>query len=151
MKRLAIIYIAVLLLAARGDDDEPVAAAECEVVNGVDASVTEVAVTPAEYRIEVGTEAVDAGVVTCAPENAGGEPHELVVLEGRPDDLVVEDGEVDERGLVGEIEPFPGGETCEGTFQLAAGTYSLICAIVEEGGMQHSHFEEGMVTQLVVE
>ena len=53
----------------------------------------------------------------------------------------------------GEIEPFPGGETCEGGFELEAGSYILFCNIVEteEDGTVESHFEEGMVTTVAAE
>lgn len=120
---------------------------------------SEVPVTLDEYSVEVDTpeETVVAGDVTFVAENAGEEPHELVIVEGDdPGSLPVEDGQVQEDQLeegafIGEIEAFPAGETCEGTFTLPqAGSYVLFCNIVEteEDGAVESHFEEGMVTTL---
>jgi hypothetical protein len=84
--------------------------------------------------------------------------HELVVVAaGSADELTVVDGQVDEEALpegafVGEVEGFPSGETCDGTFDLAAGDYVLFCNIVETeaDGTIESHYEEGMVTEFSV-
>ena len=61
----------------------------------------------------------------------------------------MQEDELEEGAFIGEIEAFPAGETCEGTFELPeAGDYILFCNIVEtlEDGSVESHFEEGMVT-----
>ncbi len=100
-----------------------------------------------------------AGVVTFVAENTGKEPHELVIVkgdtaEGLPKDA---DGGLDEDklaegALIGEIEPFPGGQLCKGAFTLTAGKYVLLCNIVETepNGEKESHFKEGMHTPFVV-
>lgn len=46
----------------------------------------------------------------------------------------------------------PPGETCAGTFEMAAGEYLLLCNIVEAepDGAVESHYEEGMVTEFEV-
>ncbi|HEX4979658.1 MAG TPA: hypothetical protein VFV35_06300, partial [Acidimicrobiales bacterium] len=67
----------------------------------------------------------------------------------------VVDGRVDEdavgRDSIGEIEAFPAGERCAGSFELTAGDYVLFCNIVEEeGGERESHIENGMATTFTV-
>ena len=167
MRRIVFLLLPLLLLAAAacGDDDGAEvtgsasgsasggsasgAASDCEVVNGVEGEEdSELHLTLREFSIEVEEDGAEAGLVKIEAMNEGGEDHEVVVLEGALADVKVEDGEVVEDGLVGEIEAFPGGEECAGTFELAAGTYTLLCAIVDEMG--HNHFEEGMATEIEV-
>lgn len=176
MKRTVAVLIALtaLLAACGGDDGADVrdgggsgsgsgpgsgsgsAIAEtggCNVEGGIETDdYAEVAVSLDEYSISLDTDTAEAGAVEFVAENAGEEPHELVVVKGTEDDLVVEDGVVDEEALpegafVGEIEAFAAGETCEGIFELEAGDYVLFCTLVEG---DHAHFEEGMVTSFTV-
>lgn len=132
-------------------------AGECEVVDGtagVADADTVVDVTLSEYTVIAEPAEVPAGAIGFRAENAGGEDHELVIAKVASDDIEVVDGAPDEEALgdalIGEIEAFPSGETCDGTFELDAGEYTLFCAIVETDGMGHSHFEEGMVTTFTV-
>lgn len=135
------------------------AAAECQAIDGTagvaDADTT-VAATLDEFSITVDPATAPAGAIGFVTENAGEEPHELVIASGVPADITVVDGAPDEEALggavIGEIEAFPGGETCEGTYELAAGDYVLFCALVEEheDGTVESHYEEGMVTTFTV-
>jgi hypothetical protein len=134
-------------------------AGECEAVDGTvgvaDADTT-VAVTLDEFSITVDPSDAPAGAVGFSADNAGEEPHELVIAKGAPSDIEVVDGAPDEEALgddlVGEIEAFAAGDTCEGTFELDAGDYVLFCALVEtaDDGSVESHFEEGMVTTFTV-
>lgn len=118
----------------------------------------QVAVTLAEWSVAPSPASVPAGTVTFRARNEGKEDHELVVVKGdRPDGLPVKDGTVDEDGLppgafVGEVEPFPSGETCPGTFPLAAGSYVLFCNIVEKepDGTLESHYQQGMRSAFTV-
>lgn len=119
-----------------------------------------VAVTLQEFSINPDSDSAAAGEVTFEATNEGpNDPHELVVIrtdlapEGLP---TTEEGGVDEEGegieVIGEIEEFPVGETESATFDLEAGSYVLICNIVEEeDGELESHYVEGMRTPFTVE
>ena len=179
MRRLAALLLVVLALAACGDDDGGSVTSEgggsasgsgsasgagsgsaasegCQVVGGVaGAGDTEIQVTLSEWAIVADAE-VAAGTVTFETANEGEEPHEVVIVRGAtPDELEIGDDGLDEEALpdgaevVGEIEPFAGGETCTGTFELEAGDYALVCNIVDDHG-HGAHAAEGMVTGLTV-
>jgi hypothetical protein len=151
-----------VLAAACGDDDStaptPTPAASgpaCEPVGA--GGGAEIAVTLDEWSVVAEPATASAGAVTFGIANEGAEPHELVVVRAAsPDALIVVEGKVDEDALpdgafVGEVEGFPAGEACEGTFELTAGTYVLFCNIVEEhDGEREGHFTEGMATTFVV-
>jgi hypothetical protein len=120
-------------------------------------SADAVAVSLQEWAVNV-PETVPSGEVTITAGNIGGEPHELVIVRGDdPDALPVADGQVQEDELpegafVGEIESFPAGDTCTGTFDLPPGDYVFFCNLVEEeeDGTVESHYEEGMRTAVTV-
>jgi hypothetical protein len=66
-----------------------------------------------------------------------------------------EEGAVDEAGsgieVIGEIEEFEPGETQSATFDLEAGSYVLICNVVEEeDGEKEAHYKLGMRTAFTV-
>jgi hypothetical protein len=132
---------------------------ECKLEGATtEAATQQVVLTLNEWDIKPSIEP-KAGVVTFVAENTGKEPHELVIVkgdtaEGLPKDA---DGGLDEDklaegALIGEIEPFPGGQLCKGAFTLTAGKYVLLCNIVETepNGEKESHFKEGMHTPFVV-
>jgi hypothetical protein len=116
-----------------------------------------VAVTLQEWAVNV-PEQVPSGEVTIAAGNVGGEPHELVIVRSDDaDSLPVSDGQVQEDELpegafIGEIESFPAGDTCTGSFDLPPGDYVFFCNLVEEeeDGTIESHYEEGMRTAVTV-
>ena len=119
-----------------------------------------VQVTLQEFAVLPAQNSVDAGEVTFEVENTGpDDPHELVVIRTdlAPDALpTTEEGGVDEEGegieVIGEIEEFPPGETDSGTFDLDAGSYVLICNVVEEEeGGHEAHYAQGMFTAFTVE
>jgi uncharacterized cupredoxin-like copper-binding protein len=147
---LAGVAMAVLLLSAAGcgDDDD-----DGDEGAGVDVVLSEFIVDPAE-------DSVEAGEVTFALDNQGGETHEFVVVEAASaDDLPVDDdGAFDEEAfgednVLGEVEDIEAGDTGELTLDLEAGDYVLLCNIVEEeeDGEVESHFAEGMHTTFTVE
>jgi hypothetical protein len=112
-----------------------------------------------EFLVRPADASAPAGKINFHIENAGKEPHEFVVVKGSdPAALPTDaDGKVLEDKLpadafIGEVEPFGGGTSCDGTFDLAAGNYVLFCNIVEkeEDGTMESHYKEGMHTAFTV-
>jgi len=173
MKPLALLLLVPALglgLASCGSDDGSTASASasgsasgastgCEVEDGTDAERdAEVHVTLDEWSIKVHTDTVEAGVIEFDAQNEGADDHELVILKGAvPDDLssLIGDEGLDEDALpdgaevVGEIEPFAGGDECHGNFDLAAGDYTLLCNVVD-ADEHEAHAKEGMVTAFTV-
>lgn len=132
--------------------------AACETVGDPATASAKIDVTLDEWLVQT-AERVAAGHVTFTAQNLGEEPHELVIARaaGDPGALPTdEQGAVDEEKLppgarVGEIEAFPSGTSCQGTFELPPGDYVLFCNIVEQhGGEQHVHYQLGMRTNLTV-
>lgn len=131
--------------------------AECVPVGEDLEADSEVDVTLDEYSIVPDPDEAPAGVVRFLAKNDGEVPHELVVVRAEEADLEIVEGQVDEEALpdgafIGEVEPFAGGTSCNGAFELAAGDYTLFCNIVEtaEDGTVVSHVEEGMITGFTV-
>ncbi len=131
--------------------------AECVPVGDVSTTDSTVDVTLDEFTFDISGTAT-AGTVGFELENAGEEPHEMAIvradsIEELPTD---ENGSLDDAALpagalIGEVEPFPAGETCRGAFELEAGDYVMLCAIVEEeNGEVESHLAEGMATTFTV-
>jgi uncharacterized cupredoxin-like copper-binding protein len=139
------VAVAVLwgLVAGCGDDD----------------GGEEVNVVLSEFVVEPEQESADSGEITFAIDNEGGETHEFLVVEAASaDDLPVDDdGAFDEAAfgednVLDEVEDIEAGDTAELTLDLEAGTYVLLCNIVEdEDGEVESHFAEGMHATLTVE
>lgn len=163
MKRLSAVVLSiaiVIALGACGDDDNDATSeaavdeVACERVG--DGGGTPVAVALGEWAVSAQPTSVRPGKITFDATNSGAAPHELVVVRGQRADLVITAGQVDEDALadgafIGEIEPFPAGDKCDGTFELAAGPYVLFCNILEdENGERESHVENGMVTTFTV-
>jgi hypothetical protein len=122
-------------------------AASCDSDGG------EVDVTLQEFAVVLGSESAPAGDVTFNVTNEGpNDPHEFVVFRTdlAPDALpTTQDGSVDEEGegitLIDEIEDIAVGDAPTLTVSLDAGSYVLICNIVEEeDGELESHYQEGM-------
>ena len=133
------------------------AEAECAPVGDIAAADTTVTVELDEFSIEPSGTA-PAGAVGFELENVGEEPHEMVVVAGdsvealpTDDDGALVEAELADGVLIGEVEPFPGGGSCSGVFDLAPGDYVLLCNIVEEeDGETESHLAEGMATTFTV-
>src|SRR6266508_1872120 len=99
----------------------------------------EVNVTLSEFIVEPDPATVDAGEVTFVADNQGSETHEFLVVEAASaDELPVDDegafdeGAFEEDALLGEVEDVTAGSEQELTLDLEAGTYVLLCNIVEE-------------------
>jgi plastocyanin len=161
--QLALVLPALVLLGACSSDDgggdsaAAPAESECEIVGGTDTeATTELHVTLDEWKIESDATTVAAGPVHIEATNAGEDDHEVVLVKGAtPDQLTITADGLDEEALpegaevLGEIEGFPGGDECAGTFELTAGSYALVCNIVEESEHE-AHAQLGMVTALTV-
>ena len=120
---------------------------------------TTVAVTLQEFSVTPAQASAPAGQVTFQAKNTGPEDeHELVVLKTDldPGDLPTKsDGSVNEEGkgleAVGEIEEFKVGKTQSKAFDLAAGSYVLICNVVEtDEGKTEAPYQLGMRTAFTV-
>jgi uncharacterized cupredoxin-like copper-binding protein len=148
--------VAVLcaLGAACGDDDGG------DEASGDGDGGEEVNVVVSEFTVEPDPESVGAGEVTFVVDNQGGETHEFLVVDAdSADDLPVDaDGAFDEAAfgadkVLDEVEDIGSGDTAELTVDLDAGTYVLLCNVVEEeeSGEMQSHFAEGMHATITVE
>jgi hypothetical protein len=141
--------------AASGSGTASGQAAACKPVGDAAKSDATVAVELKEWTVLPARADAPAGSVTFEARNAGKEAHELVVV--RADDPaalpLAADGTVDEEKLpegafVGEVEAFPAGQRCPGTFELAAGRYALFCNLLETAadGSKENHYANGMRT-----
>lgn len=126
---------------------------------GDDDGGEEVNVVVSEFTVEPEQESVDAGEVTFVVDNQGGDIHEFLVVDAASaDDLPVDDdGAFDEAAfgedkVLDEVEDIESGDTAELTLDLEAGTYVLLCNVVEEEDTEvENHFAEGMHTTFTVE
>ena len=151
---VASLFAALSLVAAAcssgSSDNEELTARE----RNVDVTLQEFAVRPEQ-------DSAPAGEVTFTVGNVGPEDtHEFVIFKTdlAPDALpTAPDGSVDEEGegvgLIDEIEDIAPGDTPPPlTVSLNAGSYVLICNIVEdEGDETIVHYQQGMRTGFTVE
>lgn len=111
----------------------------------VDIELVDYAFAPPEVE-------VDAGVVTFLATNGGSEDHEFAVLPGGGDVPFIEPGVPDEDALAAdgafELEAFPAGTSCDATWELEVGEYTLFCIVPAEDG--ETHYEKGMRGTLTV-
>lgn len=95
---------------------------------------------------------VAAGVVTFVATNAGTENHELAFLPGGGEVPLNPQGDPDEDALGAagafELEAFGPGGSCNATYDLKPGTYTLFCIVTSTDGL--THYEKGMRGRLVV-
>jgi hypothetical protein len=139
---------------------EVIREAPCEVQGGeATPQGTDLMVTLTEWKVAPAVSPVEPGTVSFVAENTGKEKHELVIVQGASAEALSTDdtGAMDETklpegALVGEIEPFAPGQLCRGNFALTAGSYVLLCNIVEEedDGTTESHFAKGMHSPFIV-
>jgi hypothetical protein len=133
-------------------------AARCEPVGDSATAASSVEVTLEEWKVIPRMSETAAGNVAFKLRNAGQESHEMMVV--RADSVeslpVDRDGAFDEEAVapgsvIGEVESFPAGESCEGTFNLTPATYILLCNRLEQhDGRTVSHFKEGMSAKFTV-
>lgn len=174
--KLAVSAVATILLAGLaagcGDDDDGAgvrdlggeeaesgsasAPTECRPVGDASTADSTVEVLLGEWYVTPEASEAAGPDVHFAAVNEGEEPHEIVVVrtELEPDALPTDDtGRVDEEqlpegALIGEIEGFPAGLTCDGTFEMEPGDYVLFCNLVT--GDDDVHYELGMTTGFTV-
>lgn len=155
---LLMVLVAGLALVACGGEEEPTGAPTTQAPTTT--ARTAVAVTLQEWSVLPAQASAPAGQVTFQAKNTGPkDPHELVVIKSdlEPGALpTTPEGKVDEEGagieVIGEIEEFKVGETRSSTFDLKAGSYVLICNVVEkEEGKTEAHYQLGMRTAFTVE
>lgn len=139
----AVIAVLALVAGACGDDD---GGEETGAGGAIEVTLQEFAVLPSP-------DSAPAGEVTFNVTNIGPEDvHEFVVFatDLAPDKLpTAPDGSVDETGegveLIDEIEDIAVDATPTLTVTLDAGSYVLICNIVEEEGAETIvHYQQGM-------
>lgn len=140
--------------SASGSASASVIADDCPESDGPSPDQAErtVEVTLTDYAIELGSDTVPAGVTTFSATNAGEEPHELAFLPGGGEVPLTSEGAPDEEALEAagafELEAFAPGETCDATYELDPGTYTLFCIVSAPDG--ETHADKGMVTTLEV-
>lgn len=136
-----------------------VAEVACVPVGDPATADTTVPVELDEWKITLGSTELPAGTIAFEATNLGEDAHEMLIVRAESlDDLPTDaDGHIDESAIaeedfVGEIEPFPSGESCTGVFDLEPGTYAVVCAIVEEepDGTIEDHFMLGMAELVTV-
>lgn len=167
-RRLAMLFIATLigLSSSGGDEDEGASDREVGADSGgseqaacspvgedlEDEAAETVAVQLDEYAFSPVTLELEAGVVTFAAENVGIENHELAFLPGGDEVPVTGGGAPDEDALADagafELEAFGPGQTCNATYDLEPGTYTLFCIVTSPDGQ--THYDKGMEGKLVV-
>jgi hypothetical protein len=154
---LLMVLVAGLALVACGDE-EPTQAPTTTAPPTT--ARTTVGVTLQEFSVLPAPASAPAGQVTFEAKNTGPkDPHELVVIKTdlEPGALpTTPKGGVDEEGAgieaLGEIEEFKVGQTQSKAFDLKAGSYVLICNVVEEEeGKTEAHYQLGMRTAFTVE
>ncbi|MEA2828601.1 MAG: hypothetical protein QOG43_3040 [Actinomycetota bacterium] len=135
-------------------DDSATAPAPCEPA-GTDlkaSAVATVGIELKEYSFTPSTIEVAPGVVTFAVTNAGTQNHELAVLPGGGDVPLTTAGHPDEDALTAagafELEKFGPALSCEATFDLKPGTYTLFCLVNDPDGQ--THYQKGMRGRLTV-
>ena len=87
--------------------------------------------------------ALPAGLAACGDDDDTAVPTETTATDdGAPDEEAL-----GEAGAF-ELEAFPPGETCNATYELEPGEYTLFCIVTAEDG--ETHLEKGMVGSLTV-
>ncbi|MCU0273278.1 MAG: plastocyanin/azurin family copper-binding protein [Acidimicrobiales bacterium] len=139
--------------SASGSASAPADAACSPVGEDLAADAVEVVdIGLVDFAFEPSTLSVEAGVVTFRAANEGNQNHELAFLPGGGDIPLTDAGDPDEDALAEagafELEAFGPGQTCDGTWDLAPGTYTLFCIVQTPDGQTHA--ELGMVGSLTV-
>jgi plastocyanin len=156
----ALALVLALTAAGCGDDgdgvgadsaDEPAACSPVGEELAAGAART-IPVDLGEFSFSPATLETPAGVTTFAARNVGVENHELAFLPGGGDVPLTAAGEPDEDALGAagafELEAFGPDQTCNATYDLKPGTYTLFCIVTSSDA--NTHYEKGMRGQLTV-
>lgn len=148
-------FLFATALAACGNNSGSIAAS-----TGTTSEGSTVAVTLQEFAVIADTASVPAGSVTFDVTNNGPDDvHEIVIIKtdlGAADLPTDKDGAAleDDASLsaIDEIEDIAVGTTASLTVDLEAGSYVLVCNIVqtEPDGTLEAHYHEGMRTDFTV-
>ena len=117
--------------------------AECTPVNPdmEDDAHTTVEIELLDFEFVPDAIEVESGIVTFEVTNNGEEPHEVAFLPGGGAVPTTEDGAPDEEALAEagafELEAFGPGQTCNATYDLAPGEYTIFCIVETEDGTTH--------------
>lgn len=117
---------------------------------------TTVTVRLQEWAVIPSAAEVQSGTIHFKLNNFGKEAHEFVAAKGDDPNKLPTDADgaaiLPQERFVGEVEGFPGGESCDGTFDFAPGKYVLFCnrVDVEENGEKEAHYKLGMRTGFTV-
>lgn len=111
-----------------------------------------------DYKVTLSDTTIPAGLVHFAIENRGPAVHEFVVVRAQSVAALprtsaggLDEAKLAKGAIVGEVEGFPAGQTCDGTFRLAPGRYVALCTIDQvDGGRTIQHMAQGMATPFVV-
>jgi hypothetical protein len=109
-----------------------------------------------EYVIGAEPQQVAAGTVELVANNEGRIWHEVIVVrhDGDPGAFPLgpfggaDETQIPEDAIVGKLREFLAGTTCTASFDLAPGSYALICNLVDDGS--NPHYDQGMYTGLTV-
>lgn len=157
---IAGIFLITTVVTACGSDDSTSSATPTETANPVAGEGSTVDLTLQEFAIIATPSSVPAGSVTFTTTNTGPDDvHEVVIIKT---DLALADLPIDKDGAaiedaegldaIDEIEDLEVGDTQDLTVDLEAGSYVLVCNIVqtEPDGSLEAHFKMGMSTTFTV-
>jgi hypothetical protein len=146
--------------ADAGSGDERSATTEDDGCDVVGASRSEpdssVELTLNEYVIGAEPQQVPAGTVELVANNEGRIWHEVIVVRHDGDPAAfplgpfggADETQIPEDAIVGKLREFLAGTTCAASFDLAPGSYALICNLVDDGS--NPHYDQGMYIALTV-
>jgi hypothetical protein len=138
---------APVIFAACGDDDD-----ESDTTTEA-AQPSEVTVTADEYSFELSETPTEPGEVTFTLDNAGEEPHALIVARINEGFTLDEANELQGRQgsaeILGQTDAGPGQQGRPIDAELTAGNYGLVCPLATKDG--ESHYDLGQKTEFTIE
>ena len=150
--------LSVAAACSGGENDSAAPTATEASVPTEDPDVDEVRVRLFEWSFDPSVDSVPAGSITFQADNSGLLTHELKIVRTAiaANELpALDDGSVDEDAegieVVGALLDIREGRSDSGTFELEAGSYVLLCNIVEEKDTGTDvHYKLGMVVDFTV-